>query len=131
MKKVLFSTTAIAALLIVSSCGKYEEGPGFTVLTKKARLAGQWDLTEYTNGSVTVADTGSDIIEYTKDNTFIYSGSGFSLAGTWEFSDDKASIISSTTILGITSTDTSEILRLTNKELWTKEGSTISKFTKK
>jgi hypothetical protein len=131
MKKALLATTAIVSLLAVSSCGKYEEGPGFTLLTKKARLSGKWDLKSTTNGSLTVEDNNDDVLEYTKDNTFIATESGFSINGTWEFTDDKSGIIQTITLFGSSDQDTTNILRLTNKELWTKDGNTIYKFEKK
>jgi hypothetical protein len=131
MKKALLTTTAIVSLLAVSSCGKYEEGPGFTLLTKKARLSGKWDLKSSTNGSVTIEDSSDDLVEYTKDNTVIYSGGGLSINGTWEFTDDKTGVLETVTFLGQPSTDTTHIIRLTNSELWKKEGNTIYKFEKK
>ncbi len=131
MKKALLTTTAIVSLLAVSSCGKYEEGPGFTLLTKKARLSGKWDLKSSTNGSVTIEDSSDDLVEYTKDNTVIYSGGGLSINGTWEFTDDKTGVLETVTFLGQSSTDTTHIIRLTNSELWKKEGNTIYKFEKK
>ncbi|MFN5982033.1 MAG: hypothetical protein ACK479_01105, partial [Fluviicola sp.] len=110
---------------------KYEEGPGFTLLTKKARLSGKWDLKSSTNGSVTIEDSSDDLVEYTKDNTVIYSGGGLSINGTWEFTDDKTGVLETVTFLGQPSTDTTHIIRLTNSELWKKEGNTIYKFEKK
>lgn len=131
MKKALLATTAIVSLLALSSCGKYEEGPGFTLLTKKARLSGQWDLKSYTNGTVTLDDTSDNLTEYTKDNTVIYTGGGLSITGTWEFTDDKTGVLETVSFLGQSSTDTTHIIRLTNTELWTKDGSSIYKYEKK
>lgn len=43
MKKIIvFALTCI----FLSSCGKYEEGPGFSLLTKKSRVTGKWIQTD-------------------------------------------------------------------------------------
>ncbi len=125
MKKALLATTAIVSLLAVSSCGKYEEGPGVSLLTKKARLTGVWDVKEYVSGSTTVTDNSDDTFEIVKDGTYKYTSGSTSTEGTWEFSSDKEKLKTtfSYTIFGTTTTTTSEttIIRLTNKELWTKD----------
>ncbi|MDR2010116.1 MAG: hypothetical protein LBQ22_06505 [Bacteroidales bacterium] len=54
MKKLSIILSAIAVIaMLFSSCGKYEEGPSFSLATKKARLKGTWELTETkVNGEV-------------------------------------------------------------------------------
>jgi hypothetical protein len=113
-----FALLAVAVIAL-TSCGKYEEGPGFSLLTKKARLVGEWTLSE-----VKVNGTAQELSGYTvnlsikKDETYTYkwSSGGFSVedSGTWKFSDDKMKFI-------ITDQDgdvsESEIVRLANKEL--------------
>ena len=41
MKKLLAFLICISVL---ASCKKYEDGPSFTLLTKKMRLTGEWEL---------------------------------------------------------------------------------------
>ena len=51
MKAYQFISLALITLLVFSSCGKYEEGPDFSLRTKKKRLVGIWALNEfYENG---------------------------------------------------------------------------------
>ena len=136
MKKALLATTAIVSLLAVSSCGKYEEGPGVSLLTKKARLTGVWDVKEYISGNTTTTDNSDDTFEFVKDGSFIIKSGSTSTEGTWEFTSDKEKLktafsytIGSTTY---TSTDESTIIRLTNTELWTKDSDgDITKAEKK
>ncbi|MBL4656360.1 MAG: hypothetical protein JKX73_00040 [Flavobacteriales bacterium] len=126
MKK---ATSIIAALFLAAvfttsfeSCGKYEEGPSFTVKSKKGRLSRQWLFDAYVDGATgsTAPIAGDDVIEFMKNGTYTLSASGFSIPGTWEFSSNKEDIYA-TIDLGIfgSITDTMRILRLTSKEFWT------------
>jgi hypothetical protein len=124
----LFSTFALFSLLLllVSSCGKYEEGPNFTLLTKKARMVGTWELTSSTSNGTTV-DLTQFSAKYvlSKDGSYAFSSTlivfgipvPLSEMGNWEFSEDKLQLLltpdNSTTVNAVT------ILQLTNKELKT------------
>lgn len=123
------------ASLTVTSCGKYEEGPGFTLLTKKARLTGEWDPKEYVDGDsgATQTDSDDDYITIEKDGTYKYTSGSTSMTGTWDFSSDKEKLKVSYMIGSTEYSDESTILRLTNKELWLKdpESGDISKMEKR
>jgi hypothetical protein len=103
-------------LFALASCGKYEDGPGFSLRTKKARLTGTWNIEKVEGQSL---DSGESI-EWTfeKDGTFkfVYKENGDvdTANGTWDFSSDKEDL--RLTVFGFTVTF--EILRLTNKDLW-------------
>ena len=43
-KSILFLAAAAVTVLNFQSCGKYEDGPSFSLRTKKARLTGEWEL---------------------------------------------------------------------------------------
>ena len=130
---------AIATILIavagftVTSCGKYSDGPGFTLLTKKMRLTGQWDAKEYVDSDgTTTTDNSSDYIEYKKDGTATYTTGSLSISGTWEFTSNKEKIKTSYTSGNLTTSDESTITRLTNKELWLKDSdNNVTKLEKK
>ena len=120
MKKLLFGTLFIAVLtLLVSSCGKYQDGPELSLLPKKFRLAGTWTVEKYVdvNGNET-QDLINIEIKYEKDGTYSFKSNILSLNGTWKFDDTKENILTSYTISVLTFTDQVKILRLTNKELW-------------
>jgi len=123
------------ATLTVTSCGKYDEGPGFTLLTKKARLTGEWDFKEYVDGSsgVSQADSDDDYITIEKDGTYSYTSGSTTTSGTWDFASDKERLKVSYTVGSTTYSSESIILRLTNKELWLKDPDSgdISKMEKK
>lgn len=108
---LLLTISAVA----VSSCNKYPEGPKFTLLTKKDRMEGKWDLkeTDHSDGTVTY-DIMNDIIELDDDNEYIYTSGNISISGEWEFVSDKEKVMFKIGNLNLTY----KILRLKNKELW-------------
>lgn len=111
----------VVLTILFVSCGKYEEGPGLSLRTKKARLTGSWKEHKYISvlGVETLAQNNAPIHIFEKDDTYRYSSSGVLLNGMWEFMDDKNYIryYASYPILGNVITDW-RIIRLTNKELW-------------
>lgn len=126
MKKV---SSLVAALFLTAiftmtleSCGKYDEGPSFSLKSKKRRLSREWVRNKLIDGGTgsTNNSTGTDITEYTKDgiiNTTI-GGKKTINAGTWEFSSDKKDLLTTRGTGNSTSSETRTILRLTSKELW-------------
>ena len=123
-KNYLFLSIAVIISLAITSCGKYEDGPGFSLLTKTARMTNKWEL-KSVDGEIIPA--GEIVWEFKKDGeaTISYGGLGTE-TGTWEFSDDKEDL--SLTVSG--STTNLKIRRLTNKELWVEEpaGLELAKF---
>lgn len=115
-----------SAALTVSSCGKYEDGPGISLRTKKARLTGEWDVKEYVDGSTgaTTADNSTATTTIDKDGTYTYKDGSTSISGTWIFASDKERLSVTFTSGSFSSTSESIITRLTNKELWLKDPDT-------
>ncbi len=127
MKKVL--AISIIAIFAFASCGKYEDGPAFSLASKKSRVVNVWQLDKYfVNGQeqTLTADDKDDYIEFTKDGKAIFtwvSGSQITtIEGTWEFDDSKEHLITKITftVLGQTTTTSTsyKILRLKSNELW-------------
>jgi hypothetical protein len=126
MKKLSILFAAFAVVML-ASCGKYEDGPGFSLRSKTSRLAGTWTLTEVFQGSVdiTTSFTYGGTIEAIFDKDGVYTNTydyvtpfgpvSGSVSGTWDFSDDKTSLLVTN---GSGDIQSSKILRLTNKELW-------------
>ena len=141
MKKLMNSgfVALVGLSLIAASCGKYEDGPGLSLLTKKMRLTGTWDAVEYVDGSTgqTIADNSTDTFTFDKDGTFSLTSGSTTTNGTWQFAKDKEQLQTtfSYTVFGQTQTitNTSTITRLTNKELWFKDPETndVTKCEKK
>ncbi len=122
-KKKILAAAGVTAV-VVSSCGKYEDGPNFSLLSKKSRVVGTWDMKTLTDSQTGATDNfcqnGAYCVEITmdKDNKLtqkISDGSySYTYTGTWNFNDDKTQLIWTTPSY----TTSYEIKRLTNKELW-------------
>ena len=94
----------LLSIIILSnySCSKYEEGPGFTFLSKSARICQKWrpiQSVDGSNGVITNIDSDGSYIEFVKDGSIQYynkdqmSFLGIdAVTGTWEFSDDKMQV---------------------------------------
>lgn len=124
---------------VFASCGKYEDGPGLSLLTKKARVSGTWDPVEYIDGAdgQVTADNSTDTYTLDKDGTYTYTSGSTTYTGTWQFTNDKEQLQAtiSYSLFGQTQTitTTSIITRLTSKELWLKDpdSNDVSKAEKK
>ncbi len=141
MKKI--ATLSLAVLLVggvtLTSCKKYEEGPALSLMSKKARVAGTWEIEAYLENGVDKTTeyrqgVSSETLVYDKDGTYTVSFTTpigtFNDAGTWEFINDKLEIKSQSNTSG-SDPDTVVIVRLKNKEMWVKEktpGSTQSEY---
>jgi hypothetical protein len=109
----------MAAATIFSSCGKYEDGPAISLKSKTARLCREWVDADCTSNC--------DATEFKKDGTIATNGTTWS-GIKWAFSSDKKNLEMTITIGSASSTSSSEITRLTSKELWLKDsGGTITK----
>ncbi|MEX2485590.1 MAG: lipocalin family protein [Brumimicrobium sp.] len=122
MKTIKLMSLAVLAtvFLLGSSCSKYEEGPAFSLRTKKARLAGEWKADKYVSpdGEESNADGDDGTMEFEKDGTVTYSYDGFSVSGEWEFTKSKEYLEIELEFFGQTDTQEMKILKLKNDELW-------------
>ncbi len=115
--------TPVQGLVVIAvlntACGKYPEGPGFSLRSKVGRLSGEWEVTDIEGG---FSDDYDITYEFTRDGEYTvnfdlsYSGYSFSIEqeGEWEWIDDKEGIE-----LDPDNGDSYEIeiLRLTNREM--------------
>jgi hypothetical protein len=117
MKK--FLVLALLSVIAVS-CGKYEEGPGFSLISKKNRVTNTWVLSKVeVNGQDETPQSSSYTLKMTlkEDETVSASYTIFTIpyttTGTWAFNSDKSALI----LTDNSGTSTNTILRLTNKEM--------------
>ena len=123
MKTIIKLLTVVLILITISSaCKKYVDGPGFSLLTKKSRLCGDWLYEQY------IVD-GHDITESIKTASganfkFIIEKSGsykfqglITDDGKWKFGEDKDDVYLTSNMTGSTE-QAFRILRLKSKELW-------------
>ena len=119
--KTILAGGLLTAVSVSPSCGKYDDGPGFSLASKKSRLAGTWELDKLTYSNGSVADLiGSVDAEFEKDGdysirTTTSDSYTYTDSGDWEFSSDKEEIEFDP---DQGSDFEWEIKRLTNKELW-------------
>lgn len=122
----------IVAVFALSSCGKYDDGPAFSLASKKSRVVNTWVLDKlFINGAeqTLTADDKDDYIEFKKDGSVTMTQVSGSVSttsnGTWDFDSKKENLIItfSYTYLGqtVTSTSTAKILRLKSNEMWVEE----------
>ena len=121
--KSRFFTLAMAAFLALSvqSCGKYDEGPGLSFRSKKARVAGTWKQSKlsYNGQDVPLDDDDKDdqmILDKDGGVELVDTGNS-TQKGTWSFASDKEAIKFVYGSGGSTSTTEFKIMRLANKEM--------------
>ena len=124
-KKTILAGGLLTAVSVSPSCGKYDDGPGFSLASKKSRLTGTWELEKRKIGGITQDLSNVSLeIEFEKDGDFnvrttSYNTYTYTTSGDWEFSSDKEEIEFDP---DNDSNDYEwEIKRLTNKELWVED----------
>lgn len=122
-------TTVLVGGFILPACKKYDDGPAFTVLTKKMRLDGEWVVEAYLENDVDKTSDYRNLVESellvmdkagtwtftATDNIFHLTGNE---NGTWSWATDKEDLSMVTTSNSPTTQEVWHILRLTNKEFW-------------
>lgn len=133
MKNLFIKSISIICITALSlttfnSCKKYPDGPAFSLMTKKARLCGSWQMEKY------IVD-GTDqttffytvlpgyVIEVKKDETYTSTYiAGTIETGKWEFTNNKKDL--KTTVNNTGEVVVQQILKLENKALWIKHTET-------
>jgi hypothetical protein len=118
MKKIA-SICVLTLILVLNGCSKYDDGPSFSLRTKKARLINKWKIEKLLidgieSGIQGIHPPNLDVwVEFKKDDTFenFWGNNGY-----WEFSDskEKINLFSENSLLLFELS----ILKLTNNELW-------------
>jgi len=126
MKKIIIISLAlIIGAMSLNSCKKYEEGPGVSLRSKKARITGEWKLVKHTDDGIDYSeglDTEKVIYNFEKDGAVTISfndenGAVETFQATWEWGASKESVEISFNFFGLSSTEKYPIVKLTNKEM--------------
>lgn len=116
------------SLIIVTSCGKYEEGPAFSLRTKTDRVENNWKIAQaIEDGKDVTADYDQYEMTLTGNNdatlAAIYTNFGvdyqFTTNGTWSFLAEKSKI--SFDYEGTDNDGIYTILKLEEDEMWLKQ----------
>lgn len=120
MKKTVY--LAIIVLLAVS-CGKYEDGPDFSLKSKTKRLSREWAVEKVVENGIDIT-TDHKLMYAVHTMLFLDYGSlketinSTIQAKGWEWGEDKETIIITYKLLDVEKTETFFIRRLTSKEFW-------------
>jgi hypothetical protein len=123
-KSTKFIVLLLLMPVLIVSCSKFEDGPAFSLLTAKKRLARDWKVEYSTNLSTGIthsADFDGWILSFKKDGSFsykvIYNLVQADYTGEWEIlGKNQIKLVYSSDYLP--KTEFYSILRLTKKELW-------------
>jgi hypothetical protein len=121
-------------ILVLTACKKYEEGPAFSLLSKRSRLVNTWTVDQYLENGVDKTDaylTGyTDYsLQVFKNGTYTenwYSlNAPFTESGNWQFENDKEEVV-------FTPANNPPreyvIIRLRSRQLWLRvKGGTVVK----
>jgi hypothetical protein len=116
---------AIAIFLLLAECKKYPEGPAFSLRTKKARLAGEWQLAQAIRGGLDSTEyykavLGSNYRLIIKKYEIYWIYGNYPGDGTWRLSEDKTTIYFKPTLQSAPELSY-QIMRLKNRELWLRD----------
>ncbi len=120
MKKIVFIAMV---LIITASCGKYEEGPGFSLKSKTNRLAREWVVEKVIENDI---DITIDYQLLKPNHTLLFLDYGslketvneVIIAKGWEWGEDKETLVLTYKLLEIEKIQVIRIRRLTSKEFW-------------
>ena len=126
------STASLLAIITLGSlstgCGKYEEGPDFSLRSRRERIANTWRVEKAMNGSDDVTSAFDQYeLKMTKDGDATLTANyalgdltfEFATNGTWDFENSDEDLK-----LDFENNDADEtytILRLKEDELWVRE----------
>lgn len=111
-------TLSFITVFLLFSCTKYEDGPLFTFRSKTKRISHTWEYT-----AIIYTQTGISVTTNLPKTTFTFYSDGkydesTGYTGTWKFKGDIELEITKSKLGDSTQTQTWEITRLSNKELW-------------
>jgi hypothetical protein len=102
MKHLKLLSLVFISALVLNSCGKYDDGPLFSIYSKTERVTGHWRFDKVVEDGVNkTADFENQSIELYRNNT-IYWIRGYKnsnpndpimVMGEWKFKNDKENLL--------------------------------------
>jgi hypothetical protein len=126
----LLCMCVLFGVAVSPGCSKYPDGPGFSLLPKKWRLAEDWKPKQIIENGTDItavywAHVKSESRNIHKDGTFSFSqvndNSSITYSGTWAWSADKTVIYFTYSTGSQLITDGFVILRLKEDDMWLKQ----------
>ena len=119
-----FFLAILSVAFILTSCKKYDEGPAFSLMTKKARISGEWRVEQEISSSGDVQLVQSqEVLVINKSGSFeIVDDFKTEIIGTWDFIKDKEYVaFTYKDDEGVNNIVEYKIIRLKSRELWLKD----------
>ncbi|PWH82195.1 hypothetical protein [Brumimicrobium oceani] len=118
-----FFLAILSVAFVFTACKKYDEGPALSLLTKKARISGEWRVEkEISAAGVEQLVQSQDVLSISKSGSFeIIEDNKIETIGTWDFIKDKEYISFTYKEDGVNNIEEFKIIRLKNRELWLKD----------
>jgi hypothetical protein len=124
MKLIFIFTILVTNIIFFTGCKKYEDGPVFSIYSKKSRVVNLWKVDKYIDntGIDHTSDFDNFTVEFKKNDNYNYTNNGVVVqTGSWQFSNNKEDLM-----LSYSDSSSSNnlviwhILKLEKKELWIK-----------
>lgn len=105
-----------------TNCGKYDDGPGMSLRTKKARITNTWrfDKVISSTGSTVTSQYDDITMEFRRNGEYQEEQPNYVSTGKWEFVEDKEQI--RIIYNNPTTPGKLTIRRLTGNEFWFENG---------
>ncbi|TAE18937.1 MAG: hypothetical protein EAZ95_03100 [Bacteroidetes bacterium] len=126
MKIKVFVLSLFVVVAGLTACGKYEEGPGLSLRSKKARFVNTWliEAIELDGKNVTadIASAGGlfNEVEFKEDGSYFERYTGTTDKGKWEFADGKEKVKFTPEAVGAVATE-GTIKKLKENAMWIEE----------
>lgn len=126
MKIKVFVLSLFVVVAGLTACGKYEEGPGVSLRSKKARFVNTWLVEAIElNGKNIATDLASagvlfNEVEFKEDGSYFERYTGATDKGKWEFADGKEKVKFTPEAVGAVATE-GTIKKLKENSMWIEE----------
>jgi len=122
MRTLLKLSLALIIMLSVfeTACLKYPDGPKISLLTRKSRLINTWKVESaiWNSADITYLYNGY-VLDIKKDGTYTATSGTVTDTGKWELGEDADDMYTTSDTPGSVE-QAHHLLRLKNKELWTR-----------
>ena len=126
-----FLSVALLLALAIGGCKKYEEGPGFSLRSKKERLVDRWKVESVMDGTTDVTSSYEGLVwSFSDEGVFTESSiTQTARSGSWQFIRENEAI-KITRLDSFSNIKSYDILLLKEKAFKCQRGEAIFEFSK-